>query len=623
MADALRHRGPDGEGVWADAAVGIALAHRRLSVLDLSPAGSQPMKSASGRFVIVFNGEIYNHLELRRELGERSWHGHSDTETLLAAVEEWGVAGALRHATGMFALAVWDRQEGELFIARDRLGEKPFYYGWVGSAFVFGSEIKALMAYPRWQAEVDRESLALYMRLGYVPAPRTIWRGISKLLPGTWSRIRAGATPGDDPAPTYYWRALDAASVPVANHLGDSDATTELEARLKSAVSGQMLADVPLGAFLSGGVDSSLVVAMMQATSRQPVKTFTIGFAESEYDEATYAKAVASHLGTVHEEWIVSPADAQAVIPRLSDIYDEPLGDSSQIPTHLVSVLARRHVIVSLSGDGGDELFGGYNRYHWGRRVWHYGRRIPRRFRTGAGRLLSGVSPATWDRLGKALPCALRQPTLGDRIHKLAAVLDATSPDELYARLIAQQREAQSIVIGAACPPSWADNEAAVFARGARGADFTERMMFQDLVSYLGDDILCKVDRAAMAISLETRVPLLDHRVVEFAWTLPLSMKIRGGVGKWLLREVLYRHVPRNLIERPKQGFAVPLDSWLRGPLRAWADDLLDESRLRSEGYIRTEPVRRRWQEHLSGRRNWQHWLWNVLMFQAWRARWD
>ncbi len=618
MAMALFSRGPDDSGVWLDATAGLALAHRRLSILDLSRAGHQPMHSVGGRYVIAFNGEIYNHLDLRKKLGELSWRGHADTETLLAAIETWGLEAALKSLTGMFAFALWDRAERSLTLARDRLGEKPLYYGWQGDTFIFGSELKALRNHPAWRGEVDRNVLASFMRYGYVPVPHSIYQGIFKLLPGTWITLKSGARIGALPPPTSYWRALESARAPQRDDLADEAAADELEATLRRAISGQMVADVPLGAFLSGGVDSSTVVALMQAQSSQPIRTFSIGFAESEYDEARHAKAVAAHLGTSHTEFYLSPTDALAVIPKLPDIYDEPFGDSSQIPTHLVAALARRHVTVSLSGDGGDELFGGYNRYITGASLWRRLAPLPRRLRSGIGRLMAVPSPGQWDRFSAWFPVRRTYHALGDKLHKLAGVLDATDEAEFYRRLISQQHGSESIVLGALEGPMWANGEAAMFS----GSDVTERMMFHDLVGYLCDDILTKVDRAAMAVSLETRVPLLDHHIVEFAWKLPLRMKIRDGQGKWLLRQVLYRYVPPELIERPKQGFALPLDAWLRGPLRDWAEALLDERRLRNEGYLRPEPIREKWREHLSGRRNWQHWLWNVLMFQAWRERW-
>jgi asparagine synthase (glutamine-hydrolysing) len=618
MAMALYSRGPDDAGAWLDATAGLALAHRRLSILDLSPAGHQPMHSAGGRYVIAFNGEIYNHLDLRKELGDVAWRGHADTETVLAAIEAWGIEAALKKLTGMFAFALWDRAERRLSLARDRLGEKPLYYGWQGDTFVFGSELKALRAHPGWRGEVDRNVLASFMRYGYVPLPHSIYRGISKLLPGTWLSLGPETPAGVSPAPTFYWRALESARAPRHGELSDEAAADALEAELRRAIGGQMVADVPLGAFLSGGVDSSTVVALMQAQSSRPVRTFSIGFAESNYDEARHAKAVAAHLGTNHTELYLAPADALAVIPKLPEMYDEPFGDSSQIPTHLVAALARHDVTVSLSGDGGDELFGGYNRYFLGASLWRRLAPLPRSLRSVAGRLMSAPSPGQWDRFAAWFPSHGAYPAIGDKLHKLAGVVDAADADDFYRRLISLQHEPESIVLGAAEVPIWADGE----AKGFSGHDVSERMMFHDLVGYLCDDILTKVDRAAMAVSLETRVPLLDHRVVEFAWQLPLHMKIRDGQGKWLLRQVLYRHVPRELIERPKQGFGIPLDAWLRGPLRDWADALLDEQRLRNEGYLRPEPIREKWREHLSGRRNWQHWLWNVLMFQAWRERW-
>jgi asparagine synthase (glutamine-hydrolysing) len=622
MADAIVHRGPDDGDVWVDPAAGLALAHRRLSILDLSPAGHQPMPSASGRYVVAFNGEIYNHLELRGMLGAQAWRGHSDTETLLACIEAWGIDITLSRLTGMFAFALWDRTRRELALARDRLGEKPLYYGWQGGTFLFGSELKALAAHPVWRAEVDRDALALFMRYGYVPLPYSIWRGVRKLLPGSYLTLSLDDPVGVLPAPTLYWRARDVAIAGLRTDLDDQSAEQQLDAELRRAIAGQIVADVPLGAFLSGGVDSSTIVALMQQQSSRPIRTFSVGFSESDYDEAIHAKAVAAHLGTDHTELYVSPADALAVVPRLPEMFDEPFGDSSQIPTHLVAAMARRHVTVSLSGDGGDELFGGYNRYFWGRAIWRRIGSAPRSLRGLVGRGIVAVSPRTWDRLGRCLPHRLRQPMLGDRMHKLADVIDVANTNELYRHLVSQHREPGSLVIGGSEPSIWADEEAAAFAADARGSDFTERMMFHDLVGYMADDILTKVDRAAMACSLETRVPLLDHRLVEFAWSLPLDMKIRDGQGKWLLRQVLYRYVPKHLIERPKQGFGIPLDSWLRGPLRDWAEALLDESRLHGEGYLDASLVRRKWSEHLTGRRNWQHWLWNVLMFQAWQERW-
>lgn len=622
MAQRLVNRGPDDDGVWIDVQAGIALAHRRLSILDLSPAGHQPMHSGSGRYVIVFNGEIYNHADLRAQLdgcnASLAWHGHSDTEVLLAAIEAWGLDYALRRCVGMFALALWDRRECALFLARDRLGEKPLYYGWQGPGeqrvFLFGSELKALRAHPAFQSVVDPAALAEFMRYGYVPTPRSIYRGIHKLPPGTWLRV------SPDSGPVPYWSLSNVIERGRQSpFIGTkTEAITALRHTLGAAIAGQKLADVALGAFLSGGIDSSTVVALMQAQSAQPVRTFTIGFGEARYDEADQARAVAHHLGTEHTEWRVTPEDACAVIPRLPELYDEPFADSSQIPTLILCQLTRSRVTVALSGDGGDELFGGYNRYLWTRRQ----RRFPYPLRSLASTAFGSLAPARWDRLYEALhpllPGGLKVRMPGDKAHKLAGVLTEREAIGLYRYLVSTWDDPAGLVIGAT-----EDGAAALAQNWAALADLDSdehRMMALDTLTYLSDDILCKVDRAAMGVSLETRVPMLDHRVVEFAWSLPLSLKVRDGQGKWLLRQVLDRYVPRALIDRPKMGFAVPIDDWLRGPLRAWAEDLLAESRLRQDGYLRPGPVRRVWEEHLSGRRNWQAKIWTVLMFQAWLA---
>lgn len=619
MIAAIRYRGPDDSGMWCDPSAGVGLGHARLSVLDLSSAGHQPMLSASGRYVLVFNGEIYNHLEIREELGRRLWRGHSDTETLLAAFQTWGVEKTLQASTGMFALALWDRTERCLTLARDRIGEKPLYYGWSRETFLFSSELNSLAVYPDWGNDIDRAALASFMRYAYVALPHSIYSGVRKLLPGTYVKFSTEDPPGYWPSPIPYWSAALVAGQDVETDWTDERAVEELHRLLSRAVRGQMVADVPLGAFLSGGIDSSTVVALMQAHSSRPVKTFSIGFEEKDYNEAPHASAVAKHLGTEHTELYVSSSDAQAVIPLISSMYAEPFADASAIPTLLLSQLVRRHVTVSLSGDGGDELFGGYNRYVWGRSIWRRISRLPISVRTITARAITALSPECWDRLGECflsrLPVALRLSSFGDKIHKLAGVIDADSQAELYRRLISQDQEPESSVLGGHEPSIWADEQ----ARQLATHDLSEQMMFHDLVGYLTDDILVKLDRAAMAVSLETRVPLLDHRVVEFAWRLPLSMKIRSeGEGKWLLRQVLYRYVPRQLIDRPKMGFGVPIDSWLRGPLREWAEDLLNESRLRREGYFNPSPIRQKWSEHLSGKRNWQYLLWNVLMFQSW-----
>ena len=627
MADSIRHRGPDDEGIWLDEAAGIGFAFRRLSILDLSPAGHQPMASASGRFVIMFNGEIYNHLDLRRELGEQEWRGHSDTETLLAACEAWGFEATLKKAVGMFAIALWDRRERTLTLARDRMGEKPLYYGWQGKTFLFGSELNALRAHPAFRNDIDRNAIALQMRYCYVPAPYSIYQGIGKLLPGTFLTLPLGDKEGAhtrNAAPAPYWQLADAVRAGQANPFtgSDEEAVNELERVLRVAVKGQMLSDVPLGAFLSGGVDSSLIVALMQSQSGQPVRTFTIGFDQADYNEAEHAKAVAKHLGTDHTELYVSPEQALAVIPRLPTLYDEPFSDSSQIPTFLVAQMARRHVTVALSGDGGDELFGGYNRYFTARAIWRRLGWLPAPLRAALAAGIHALSPQTWDSLYQTMrplvPVRLRTQRVGDKAHKLARILDAGSPEAMYTCLVSQWLDPATLVRASSEPPTLLSDAHS----WAQASTFEQRMMYLDGVTYLPDDILVKVDRAAMGVSLEGRMPFLDHRVAELAWRLPLSMKIRSGAGgfegKWALRQVLYKHVPRELIEGPKMGFGVPLDAWLRGPLKPWAEALLEPARLTREGYFDAALVTATWREHQSGARNWQHQLWNVLMFQAW-----
>jgi len=622
MTEAIKHRGPDDEGQWFDKETGIALGHRRLAILDLSQAGTQPMESVNRRFVIVFNGEVYNHNELRNALDARtthSWRGHSDTEVMLAAFEEWGIEQAVRKFVGMFVFAVWDRREQTLTLVRDRVGEKPLYYGTFGNTFLFGSELNALRKHPAFRGEIDRNALALYLRHNYIPAPYCIYHNVKKLPAGKHITVRPGKATGQ---PIQYWSARQVAEVGIAQPFSgtDQDTVKELERLLLQSVENQMVADVPLGAFLSGGIDSSTIVALMQAQSERPVKTFTIGFHEEEYNEAVHAKEVARHLGTEHTELYVTPQQALDVIPRLPQIYDEPFSDSSQIPTFLVSELTRRHVTVSLSGDAGDELFGGYNRYFWGRDIWRNMGWIPPILRGYISQGIHSISPVTWDKFfnicSPIMPSKLQQNIPGDRMHKLADILGAVHPTAMYYDLISHWKDPKKIVLDSTEPATPLTDHTQWLSCN----NVTHQMMYLDTITYLPDDILVKVDRAAMAVSLETRVPFLDHRVIEFAWRLPLSMKIRNGQGKWILRQVLYKYVPEELIDRPKMGFGVPIDSWLRGPLRVWAEDLLNESRLRQEGFLNPEPIQQKWKEHLSGNRNWQYLLWDVLMFQAWLA---
>ncbi|AZO74465.1 MAG: asparagine synthase (glutamine-hydrolyzing) [Mesorhizobium sp.] len=621
MADMIRHRGPDGDGVWTDAEAGVALSQRRLAIIDLSSAGAQPMTSHGGRYVIVFNGEIYNHAEMRtlldRKHGLHAWRGHSDTEVLLAAIEELGLKKALELAVGMFAFGLWDRLERTLVLGRDRLGEKPLYYGRVGKAFAFASEIKAFSPLPNWRPEIDRNALALLMRHNYIPAPYSIYQGIRKLRPGEFLVL---SDPMREPRVESYWSAREVAERGRRDPFQGSpeEAVDGLERHLRQALEGQMIADVPLGAFLSGGIDSSAIVAVMQSISSRPVRTFTIGFNEAGYNEAHHAQQVARRLGTDHTELYLSERDALDVVPQLPGIYCEPFSDSSQIPTFLVSKLARGSVKVALSGDGGDELFSGYTRYALADAFWNRLSRVPIGLRLVSASLAKLPSAGLYDNVAGGimplLPRRMRRQRVGDKIHKAASVLSLRSLDDVYRRLCSHWEPAD-IVLGAAEPPTMLTGLEPLPDLPGN----VERMMYLDTMSYLPDDILVKVDRAAMAIGLETRVPLLDHRLVSFALSLPLSVLRTGGQTKWPLRQLLYRHVPQALVERPKMGFGVPIDAWLRGALRDWAEALLDERRLQEDGFFRSKPIRRAWSEHLSGHRNNQYLLWDVLMFQSWR----
>jgi asparagine synthase (glutamine-hydrolysing) len=617
MGNTLAHRGPDDSGTFFDDGSGLGFSFRRLSIIDLSAEGHQPMASASGRYHIIFNGEVYNYEEIRAELGSQAWRGHSDTEVMLAAVERWGLDAAVQRFVGMFAFALWDSFEQRLHLVRDRVGIKPLYYGHIDGSFVFASELKALKIFPGFQAEIDRDTLATYMRCSYVPAPYSIYQGIHQLPAGHILTVSAAEA---SPVLTAYWSAANVVRQGVATRLqgNDLEIIEQLHAKLAEAVRLRMIADVPLGAFLSGGIDSSTVVALMQSQSRRPVKTFTIGFHEDVYNEATRAGKIAKHLGTDHTELYVTPQDALDIVPLLPSMYDEPFADSSQIPTHLVSKLARRHVTVALSGDGGDELFCGYSRYTFVNSLWNKLQRIPRPVAKAAARLMRAVPATIIDRSLGWLPVPrILQNSPGKKLHRLADHLTAYDPAEIYLRAMSMWPDPAVVVLRA--------HEHQVVQQAilkfADMPDVQELAMLTDLTTYLPGDILTKVDRASMAVGLEARVPLLDHRIIEFAWRLPLHFKVRNGMTKWALRQVLHRYVPQELLESPKMGFGVPIDLWLRGPLREWAEDLLSPENLRGHGYFSIEPIRKKWEEHVSGACNWQYLLWPVLMFQAWIAQ--
>jgi asparagine synthase (glutamine-hydrolysing) len=614
MADALAHRGPDGSGAWVDPATGVALGHRRLAILDLSAAGHQPMHSRDGRFVVSYNGEVYNHTELRADLtaGGHAFNGTSDTETIVEAIAAWGLQATAERLIGMFALAVWDRSRRELHLVRDRMGIKPLYYGTFGALTVFGSSLAAVRQHPEWPREIDRGALTELLRVGYIPAPRSIFAGVRKLVPGQILTVTAD---GDERVNTFWNLRELAQSWRAAPHqLDDTELVDALETLLGDAVSRRMIADVPLGAFLSGGIDSSTVTAFMQAHSDRPVRTFSIGFHEQGFDEATYAKEVAQHLGTDHTELYVTPAQARELIPDLPKWYDEPFADPSQIPTLLLSQLTRRHVTVALSGDGGDELFAGYNRYLATRRFWRPLQPVPRPLRRAAAVGARSLPTQAWDAAFALLPRRLRPPQAGDKVHKFSRMLEARGPAAFYRNTITHWPAPEQLVLGGKGVPGPIDDPSV----GESFPDTLDWMQYVDSVTYLPDDILTKVDRASMACSLEARVPILDHRVVEFAWRIPPARRIRDGQGKWALRQVLYRYLPQALVDRPKMGFGIPVGDWLRGPLRDWADDLLSVERLERDGLFDPASIRQAWQEHRDGSRNWQYQLWNVLMVQGW-----
>jgi asparagine synthase (glutamine-hydrolysing) len=628
MIAPIAHRGPDDSGVWADEQAGIAFGFRRLAILDLSPHGHQPMRSPSGRFVIAFNGEVYNFGDLRHELESHGYGflGHSDTEVILAAFEQWGIHEAVQRFVGMFAIAVWDAHRRELTLARDRLGKKPLYVYSEPGLITFGSELKALIAGPSFDRSIDRTALASYLRYLYVPSPKTIFQRAIKLRPAHMLEVANPKLPL--PTPKCYWSLQDAALNGLTNPLSgnEAEAIDAVETLLADAVRCRLRSDVPLGALLSGGIDSSTVVALMQEASTRPIKTYTIGFREEEFDEARHAARVASYLGTDHSELLLTAGDAHSLVPRLTEIFDEPFADPSQLPTLLVSQLARQDVTVALCGDGGDELFGGYNRYVYGARVLRRVQWIPRAVRQPVGASLGRVPAPTWDRmhrLGAAVLPGVPQEHFGERVHKLGHLLNAASTADMYRSLLSAWQRPEDLLSEdvLADAPSCDDLNRHVLD-GGEPAHLLDKMMLADQLMYLPDDLLAKIDRTSMAVSLEVRAPLLDHRLAELSWRLPRPLKVRGALGKWVLRQVLYRRVPRELVERPKMGFSVPVDRWLRGPLRLWAESLLSPAALRATGLLNEAEIGCAWSDLQEGRRPAGAPLWAVIMFQAWRTRW-
>jgi asparagine synthase (glutamine-hydrolysing) len=624
----IYHRGPDDTGIWQDHNAGIFFGHQRLSIIDPSPAGSQPMHSSSGRLILTYNGEIYNHLEIRSELEEIKpnikWHSNSDTETLVEALDFWGTEVTLKKLVGMFAFAFWDRKLRSLTLVRDRMGEKPLYFGWQGigdkTVFIFGSELKALKAHPEFRGNINNDAIALQLRHNCIPAPYSIYKDIFKLLPGHYLQLNENDLVKNLlPNSKSYWSLVEVATLG-ANKLKSSstqDIKTELEQLLKISIKQQMMSDVPLGAFLSGGVDSSTIVALMQAQSNRPIKTFTIGFNEQDYNEAKHAKEVARYLGTDHTELYVSAEQAMAVIPKLAYIYDEPFSDSSQIPTFLISQLAKKKVTVSLTGDGGDEVFCGYNRYILSKNLWNKLTLIPLPLRKILASGIKSINSQSWNKFLKILPSLNQYTNLADKVYKVTSALESKTLFDLYYKLISNWQNPNEILLNGKEPKTFLTNYESELTK----FDGQQQMMLLDSMTYLPDDILVKTDRAAMATSLETRAPFLNHKLLEYTWQIPQLLKLKKSQSKWILRQILYKYIPKKLVERPKVGFGVPIDSWLRGPLKDWAQALLDKTKLRNQGFLNPDSINIKWTEHLSGKKNWQHEIWSILMFQEWLSK--
>lgn len=625
MTLAIKHRGPDDSGIWQDHSAGVFFGQQRLSIIDLSKAGHQPMQSHSGRFVLIYNGEIYNHLELRGELKKKNpfikWRSNSDTETLLETIESWGIEKAIKKFEGMFAFCIWDKKNHCLTLARDRLGEKPLYYGWQGSGenkvFLFGSELKALKEHPEFDKKINQDAIALQLRYSYIPDPYSIYKNVYKLLPGHYIQLsKRNLKQNDLPDPKIYWCLAKTAINGSSNQSNKSEEEikNELENQLRLTVKKQMISDAPIGAFLSGGIDSSAVVSLMQSQSNTPINTFTIGFDDKDFNEAHYAKKIAKHLSTNHTEMYISSKEAINIVPKLSKIYDEPFSDSSQISTFLISQLTKQQVKVALTGDGGDELFCGYNRYIFGEKLWNVSRAIPASLRKVFSSGIQLVSQKNWDKILKYLPIINRYNNVGDKLYKVTRAFDAKTFYDFYQLLSSHWHKSNEVVINSKEPKIFSNQ----LKQQLETLDKQQQMMILDFLTYLPGDILVKIDRASMASSIETRAPFLDHKLIEYVWKIPHRFKNKNGQGKWILKEILKQYVPKDLTERPKMGFGVPIGTWLRGPLKDWAENLLDEKTMQEEGFLNSKLVKKKWEEHISGIRNWQYDLWDVLMFQAW-----